>query len=32
MPDYYLIEDAIRRFFIDEERNSWELPSNLWFW
>lgn len=32
MPDYFLIEDAIRRFYIDAEIVQWTLVDNLWFW
>ena len=32
MPDFYLIEDSIRRAFIDESVRQWEWCNNLWFW
>lgn len=32
MPEYYLIEDSIRRFYIDDQVSAWKLCDNLWWW
>lgn len=32
MPEFYLIESDIRRFYIDDEVSAWKLCDNLWFW